>query len=281
MKLADAVSLSPIKAIIAASSGLGKTGALWSLAAAGFNLRIYDADRGYPILFSILKDNPDALDRVEVAHFSNKLKGGTKGYSQPTGTPTAWPDFLKALNRWPDGPAAPEPATGPLTWGPDTVMVVDSLTIMGKHALMYSQQLGNTLGSKPEWTDYGTAQAQLESMFALLYGEEVACHVLFLTHVKNAHDKDGNFIGAFPSSVGQALNEVIPRYVNNILSIKMTGIGPKAKRYLSTKPVSNQIATKTEDLDVRDEYQLTDGTTPKPGLAEFFADCGWPSPKEQ
>lgn len=265
----------PIKAIIAAQSGLGKTGLLWSLAAAGFKLKIYDCDRGSQLLASLLKDNPKAMANVEVNIFTDKLRGGKTGFAQiDSKEATAWSRFLGALNQWPDNPE-----TGPQTWGSDTVMVVDSLTLLGQHALAHAQKLGGTAGKKPEWTNYGDAQAQLQSMFGMLYSDYVQCHVLYLTHVKKETDADGNFLGAYPSSVGKALNEVIPRYVNNILTMKMSGMGASAKRYLCTQPTSNQIVTKTEELNCRKEYLAAEGTTPKPALAEFFADLGWEGPK--
>lgn len=273
--LDDIKTKSPVKAIIAASSGLGKTGLLWSLAKAGFNLKIYDCDRGSQILASLLKDDPAARKRVEVSVFTDKLRGTSTGYAKADDKEKlAWIRFLEALNKWPD-----DPATGPQTWGPDTVMVVDSLTILGRHALLYSQKMNGTQGKKPEWTDYGNAQAQLQSMFGMLYSDYVNCHVLYLTHVSTVHDSDGNFIGAFPSSIGKALNEVLPRYVNNILTMKLVGMGANAKRYLSTVSTSNQIITRTEDLTVAKEYLAADGTTPKPALAEFFRDLGWETPR--
>lgn len=274
-KIADIKAEAPIKAIISASSGMGKTGLLWSLAAAGFNLKIYDCDRGSQLLASILKTHcPSALDRVEVNVFTDKLKGTSTGYAKPDAADKyAWPRFLDALNKWPDNPE-----TGPQTWGPDTVMVVDSLTLLGRHALLFSQKINNTLGKKPEWTDYGNAQAQLQSMFGMLYSDHVRCHVLYLTHVTTVHDEDGNFVGAYPSSVGKALNEVIPRYVNNIFTMKMAGMGAGAKRILSTVPVSNQVATKSEVLTVDKEYVAAIGNEPKPALAQLFADLGWEGP---
>lgn len=273
--LSDLKSKSPIKAIIAAQSGLGKTGLLWSLAKAGFNLKIYDCDRGSQILASLLKDDKAALSRVEVNVFTDKLRGTNTGFAKPDDKEKlAWVRLSDALNKWPDNPEE-----SPQTWGVDTVAVFDSITLMGRMALYHAIKLSGNSGKKPTWTDYGDAQAALQALFALLYSDYVGCHVLYLTHVAKAHDKDGNFIGAYPSSIGQALNEVIPRYVNNILTMKMVGMGANAKRYLCTQPTANQIVTKTEELSVAKEYLAAEGTTPKPALAEFFADCGWESPK--
>lgn len=268
----------PIKAIIAAESGTGKTGALWSLADRGFKLRIYDADRGTPILASILKDNPKAMDRVEVNSFTDELtRDAVSGYSKPKGKASAWPRLTDALNKWPDDPEG----KGAGDWGPDTVVVIDSLTLFSKAALRYAMQMegfGKGTAWKPALHHYGTAMPQIEGLFALLYSDAVQCHVIWLTHVRIEEDEEGGFIGAFPSTIGKALNPVIPRYVNDILSIKVAGNGPTAKRFLVTKPTTNRIVTKTSELGVRDEYLLADGRTPKPGLAEFFADNGWEGP---
>ncbi len=273
--LADLKSTSPIKAIIAAQSGLGKTGLLWSLAKAGFKLRIYDCDRGSQILASLLKSDPEAMARVQVNVFTDKMRGTNTGFAKPDEKEKlAWVRLSDALNKWPDNPDE-----SPQTWSTDTVAVFDSVTIMGKLALTYAQKMNQRSGKKPEWTDYGDAQAALQSLFALLYSDYVNCHVLYLTHVSKEHDKDGNFIGAYPSSVGKALNEVIPRYVNNILTMKMVGMGAGAKRYLCTQPTSNQIITKTEELNVAKEYLASSGTEPHPALAQFFADCGWEGPR--
>lgn len=268
----------PIKAIIAADSGSGKTGALWSLADAGFKLRIFDSDKGVPILNSILRDNPAAMARVEVNSFTNELElDKLTGYMKPKGgSAKAWPNLMDALNKWPDDPDK----KGISAWGPDTVAVIDSLTLFARHAILYAQQIEGKNRWKRELQHYGTAMAQIEGLFGLLYGDNVPCHVLYMTHIKTERDDEERFLGAYPSSIGRALNDVIPRYVNDILTIKITGEGPNAKRFLSTKPTSNRMATKTRELTVKDEYLLAEGRTPKPGLAQYFADCGWPGPAQ-
>jgi hypothetical protein len=285
--LAQTAQAAPIKAIIAADSGSGKSGALWSLANAGFKLRIFDADKGTPILASALRaagrEDILASDQVQVCSFTDVLeRDAVSGHMKPKGSAKAWPNLMDALNKWPDDPDK----KGIATWGKDTVAVIDSLTMFGRHAILYAQQMEGRNRWKREIQHYGTAMAQLEGLFGLLYGDEIKCHVLFMTHIKQefrdvkvGDDKTiKEFIGAFPSSLGQGLNDVIPRYVNNILSIKIVGEGPNAKRYLTTKPTANRIITKTSELSVKDEYLLATGRKPEKGLAEFFADNGYPGP---
>lgn len=263
---------SPIKALIAAPSGSGKTGSLWSLADAGYKLRIYDADRGTGVLASALKGNPKALANVEVNTFTNQLKGSANGFVVPDGAPKAWPNFLQALNKWPDNPAE-----GPQTWGLDTVVVLDSLSLLAKHALLYAQHIESKTGKQPEIQHYGTAMAQLEAVMATLYSDYVKCHVLVLTHITYVNDDLGVSSG-LPMALGEKLPPILPRYFNTMLTIK-TRSGTKATRVLSTKP-ANMVQTKVEAFSsVKDEYLLVEGSEPRRGMAEFFSDCGWPGPK--
>ena len=261
--------ISPIKGLLLAPSGAGKTGALWSLAAAGFKLRIYDADRGTGVLASALKDNPEALARIEVNTFTNALKGSASGFILPDGAPKAWPNFLLALNKWPD-----TPEEGPQVWGLDTVMVIDSLSILARHALLYAQHLEGKTGKQPEIQHYGTAMAQLQAVMETLYSDYVKCHVLVLTHITYVSDDLGVSSG-MPMALGEKLPPILPRYFNTMLTIKS---GAKSRK-LVTKP-TNMVQTKVEQFaSVKDEYILVEGSVPRPGLAEFFVDCGWPGPK--
>lgn len=262
---------SPVKALILGSSGSGKTGSLWSLAHAGFNVRIFDLDRGTGVLSSALEPYQEALDNIQVCTFTNALKGNKQGFVVPIGTPKAWPDFLSALNEWPDSPRE-----GIQSWGPDTVAVIDSGTLLGRHALLYAQHLEGKTGKQPELQHYGTAMAQLEGVLATLYSDHVSCHVLVMTHITNVTDNLGVAIG-MPSFLGEKLPPIAPRYFNTMLVVQATG-GARAKRHLSTRPTS-MVQTKVEAFaKVKDTYLLADGAESKPGMAEFFADCGWPGP---
>lgn len=256
---------SPLKGLVLGDSGVGKTGSLWSLADAGFKLKIYDADRGSGILAQVLKSNPEAMARVEVNFYTNKLKAGigpAKGYSVPDGTPSAWPDVLSDLNKWPDG-------GGIYEWGPDTVVVVDSLSLLGRHALLHAQYVEKKTGKQPEIQHYGTAQAQMEAMLATLYDDDVKCHVLILTHVSYAQSDIGVMMG-FPTALGEKLGPLVPRYFNTMVVVKSAG----GKRVLSTKPAA-MVQTKVEAFNsVKDEYLLAEGKVSHRGMAEFFADCG-------
>lgn len=247
-----------------ADSGMGKTGMLWSLAAAGFKLKIYDADNNVGVLAKALADHPQALANVEVNPFVDHFKMGANGFA--TGTPKAWTNFLKALDKWPDGGGANE-------WGPDTVIVIDTLTSLGKAALHQAQAIEAKFGRLPEIQHYHTAGIQLEGLLGNLRSDHIECHVLVLTHVKYIKNDLGAMFG-LPMSVGEALSEKVPMYFNTMVTLATKG----KKTVLSTRPTA-MVRTKVEAFNaVKDEYVLIDEGKGKPGLAELFADCGWPGP---
>ncbi len=255
----------PIKGLILADSGMGKTGSLWSLADAGFKLKIYDADNNAGVLLDALKDNPKAIAQIEVCNFRDRLELNPQGFTK--GTPKAWTNFLGALNKWPDGGS-------PQEWGTDTVMVVDTLTSLGKAALLQAQHLESKMGRLPEIQHYHTAGIQFNSLLGNLVSDFVTCHVLVLTHVRYVENALGVNFG-LPKAIGEKLSEDIPIYFNTMLALKQTG----KKVVLTTKP-TNLVRTKVEAFrSVKPEYALIDDGVGKPGLAEFFADCGWESPK--
>lgn len=257
---------SPVKALVLADSGLGKTGMLWSLAAAGFKLRIYDADANAGVLAAALRGNDAALARVEVNTFKDNLRINDAGFA--TGTPKAWPDFLKALNKWPDNPAE-----GIQDWGPDTVAVIDTLTSLGRAALQQAMKLENKMGKVPEIQHYHTAGFQLKDTLGNIVSDHIKCHVLVLTHIKYINNDLGAMFG-LPKSIGEKLSEDIPIYFNTMLALKRTN----KKTVLTTKPTA-MVQTKVEAFDqVKAEYDLIDDGKGKPGLAEFFRDCGWEGP---
>jgi len=243
---------------------MGKTGALWSLAAAGFNLKIYDADNNSGVLVDALKGDLEALARVEVLNLRDKLELNAKGFA--SGTPHAWTNFLKALNNWPDGGS-------PQEWGTDTVLVVDTLTSLGKAALFQAQHLESKMGKLPEIQHYHTAGIQINAMLGNLVSDFVTCHVLVLTHVRYVDNELGAMFG-LPKAIGEKLSEDVPVYFNTMLTIKQTG----KRTLLVTRPTA-MVRTKVEAFNsVKPEYVLVDDGKGAPGLAEFFSDCGWEGP---
>ena len=259
----------PIKLLYMADSGAGKTGALASLAVAGYELFILDFDNGLDILIHVLKNNPEALKRVYYQTFIDKITMGTitqLGNNRPSYTgpvnkdPKAFTDALSFLtNGWKDE----DQDFGKVdTWDNKRVLVVDSLSFMSKFALEYVSKINGRIG-QPSESDYGDAQRLIERLLALLYSDDIKCNVIVNTHVKWNENESGVVISGAPMALGKALGPVIPRYFNTMLFGKATGSGANAKRVISTRPM-NGVAAKCPVLDAPAELPV------ETGLATFF-----------
>lgn len=248
----------PVKGLIIGDSGTGKTGALASLAIAGYKLRILDYDKGvHPIVEAIQKaGKPEALKNVIYQTMDDKYTV-VAGRVSPRGVPEAFSRGLAMLDYWgPRSLPGSEDLGKPSEWGLDTVLVIDSLTHMCNAALRLAQCLNKNSGelkiTQPEW---GMAQNMVEQMLSLLYSGEFKTNVLVLAHIsyiqgKEKLDAEGNPAGeirGLPSALGTALPPKIPAYFNIMLQMIRSGTGAHAKRYLTTVP-SGVINTKSPIL---------------------------------
>lgn len=253
-------SSSIIKALIIGDSGSGKTGALWSLVENGFTLRVIDADNGLDILRSSV--SPKFYPSILFSTCIDK-KGWKNGKLDTKIKPEGWARAMDSLTSWPDD------QSNPSDWGPSTVLVIDSLSMLGRHCLNHVLALNGRLGENPSQPEWGTAQRLLENMISLLYSPEVNCNVIVNTHVQIITGDDGA-IKWLPNSLGQALAPILPRYFNNMLYVSTK----RGTRTLHTQP-TGFVATKVTRPDtVKPSYLLTEEGEKRPGLWEFFRDSG-------
>lgn len=228
-----------IKGLILGESGSGKTGALASLAEAGYSLRILDFDNGLDILYHQLKSSPEALSRV--GYFTL-----TDTFSQIGGKPVpkkvrAFGTAMRKLDKWKEE-GEEGPGEGSIeSWGSDRILVIDSLSFMARAALRVVLQINGRLGEKPWQSDWGDAQAMLEGLLGLLYSDDVGCHVLVLTHIdyrERQTSDEAEAMRGLPMSIGKALGPTIPRYFNLMVQAKTKGTGTSARRIINTKSES-------------------------------------------
>src|SRR5262245_20531699 len=132
---ADLLKNLPARILIVGYPGAGKTGALASLANAGFKLRIiaYDKLANMAPLFAYV--HSDKLTNIDIVALEDKMRATPNGM-EPAGVPQAFAQGLNLMERWkyknPDGT---EVDLGkPAEWGPDTIVVLDTLTAMGEAA---------------------------------------------------------------------------------------------------------------------------------------------------
>lgn len=253
-------SATSTKLLLIGDSGAGKTGALASLALAGYNLRIIDTDAGLDILSNLLKPHPEALAQVEYETLTDPY-GNVNGKLVPRRA-TVWQRLARLLDNWKTESAEFGPIS---TWGAKDVLVLDTLTTASNAAMNFVLAMNNRIGQKPWQSDYGDAQTYVESMLQMLYDEGIKCNVIVNSHITYIGEENGPVHG-YPASIGRALPPKIGRYFNSVLMLRSTGQGASVKRKLLTN-TSGQVELKnTNPLKVKAEYGI------ETGLAEYFKD---------
>lgn len=237
------------KILLIGDSGTGKTGALASLAKAGFNLRILDFDNGLDILASLLRDDKAALERVTYETCTDQFVA--KANKLVPVKSTAWPKAVAALTDWPG-------LGSPSTWTTNDVLVIDSLTLAGQAAMRFILSMNGRLGGRREQSDWFDAQNLQEDLCALLYSDAVSCNVIVTAHVTYIDRPDGSSAG-YPSALGKALPPKIGRYFNAMLLVKRQG----TRRQIVTQ-APGLIDIKTPNPKIPAVFPI------ETGLADYF-----------
>lgn len=257
--------------IIMGNSKSGKTGGLASLVEAGFNLRILDFDNGLdPLVLFLKKKNPELLKKVEAVTLTDK-HGSIAGKLQPMGVPTAFTRACNLLTDWKPYPDIPDAQKmGKIeTWTPNEILVIDSVTFMGRAALRRTLFNNKRLGQTPYQSDWGDAQSELEMVFATLFDDSIKCSILYLTHIDIREDDKVGMVQGNPMVLGKALGPVFPRYTNASVIVKNIN----GKRSIKTNP-ELFIDTAFPAPGVAESYPL------ETGYADLFRAAGITPKKE-
>lgn len=186
-----------VRMLLTGFPGAGKTGALASLANAGFKLRVLDFD-GNPESLLHFTDKA-ALPLIDVVALEDPI-GMSGQFLDVKGIPTAFVRGVQLLDRWryEDSDGTPDEKTGKRwidlgaskDWGPDTIVVVDGLTGLGAAAMARSKAMGNkTLlnVSQPTW---GMAIAEQSAFIRRLTAASNRHHVIVISHLKMVGPKE-------------------------------------------------------------------------------------------
>ena len=282
-------SSSTLKMLLIGDSSSGKTGALASLAAAGYQLRIIDLDNGLDILRNYLtdpdspylKNNPDIVQNVRYVTLTEKMKN--MGGKIVPASATVWQKTIGLLADWTET----DPETkevfklGPITtWTSNDILIIDSLSFLSTAALYFNLQMqGALLATRTQnegRRDIGMAQNLLRDFLAMLFDSSVKCNVIVISHITFVDEKGGqpgidenSTPGSgYPSAIGRALSPHIPRYFNSVLIARTIGAGTTAKHkiYTGGQFINGQVvgAKTSAPLLVKAEYPL------ESGLADYF-----------
>ena len=225
--LADHQSNQFTKALFVGDSKAGKTGSLASLVKAGFKLRILDYDNGLDVLKQfVLHECPEQIGNVEFRTLRDKRKDG-----EIDGAPRAYIEGVKMLTKW----KYDEVDLGmPWTWGPDTIVVLDSLSRFCDAA--FDWRLPLTAGYAQNKYDirmtYKDAQRAVLNTIGWITSDAFQCNVIVMAHVRYIDLPDGTKQG-FPQAVGSAICSEVPQWFNSYALFENKG-GKRTIRTTST-----------------------------------------------
>jgi len=271
-----------VKGLCLGYPGSAKTGSLASLINSGrYNVRILDFDGNYDPLYEYVK--PEFYDKVEIKTFEDKLKMGVDRII-PNGSPRAFELGMKLLDSWKytDKDTGEVVDLGPISsWGPDDVLVLDTLTAMGRAALRHTLDKAGRSGKPAQIQDWGVAMDKQDMCVQMLMNSSVKCHVLVMAHLKligppkeEAKDSDEtkdmkheiqSIIPhrLYPSALGQELPPRIAADFPFVLLYRSKTIGSKTRRTILTKA--------QKDVDVKVPLASIDAELPvETGLLTLF-----------
>lgn len=263
------MSIEPVKIILCAHTGKGKTGAQASLAAMGLRLRYIDLDNGSEILRNFLNDpaspyvqaNPKVGEMLESVVKLSETRGAQAG-KLTIAKAEVWTKVSALIERWVD-PVTAKDYGSIASWGPDVVLSVGSFTRLAESAMRFVQGLNGRLNKPPHQSDYHDAQNFLRAFLEIITSPEVNCNVVLECHIEATEQTDGTFQD-FPRAVGKAIGPVIGSYFNTLLEIRTTGQGGTRKHLIRTIPTGTLGVKNTAPFKVANEYPI------ETGLADYF-----------
>jgi hypothetical protein len=274
-------------------SGNGKTGMLASAICAGYKIRVIDTDKGSRLLRSLLTDeehypyakwiknhNIDLNTAFDYIPINIEMITRTVIQKNPRGDvvskeilyapkdANAWVQLTELLENWPNyGNVG--------TWGPDVILVGDTLSTISEACYFYMQQLNNRLGVREDGyshqQDTGAAQRQLARFLSKLGSSNVKCnvilncHIIWIDRTKNFNQSAGQVVRdnktpelkGYPKAVGQALSTEINSRFNDGFTIHKRDVGTETKRFIRTTPYEG-ISSKAS-VYLEPEYPLSSG----------------------
>lgn len=249
---ANLVRTLPVRCLLLGHPGAGKTGALAPLLNAGFKMRMLDFDGNLEPLLQFT--DPGKLSNLDVLHFEDKMRLGS-GFMEPVGIPTAFKNALNALDNWVYEEGGEKIDLGcSKDWGPDTIVVVDSLTKMGDAAFRRAQKMLNKNPTNTTQQVWGLAMAEQLAFVERLTSTSNRHHTIVLAHMKIIAPKDSGKGDSeltedlkkrmaevvptryYPRALGYELPQTIGGEFSTALVMETEYVGMKARRYLKSIP---------------------------------------------
>lgn len=230
------------KLIYIGDSSTGKTGSLASLVKAGYRLKVLDMDNGLDTLVYYARELGAPLANIEYETYRDNYVASPGG-PIIRGAPKAFTSALAKLTEW----AAIE--------DPNTILVVDSLSALGRSAFEWAKGMNPASKDPRQW--YFAAQTAIENTLAMLTSESLKMNVICISHVNYKEVTEGVNKG-YVNAIGSALGPTIPRYFNTLILAESVGSGANVKRRIKTVP-TGVIDLKISNPKIEAELPLATG----------------------
>ena len=272
--------------------GGGKTGAIASLLNAGYLVRFIDMEGNIAPLLEFA--DKDKLKNLDILQFRDKLRLGVEAI-EPVGIPAAFKGVLETLQgEWKseDDKGNPISLGRPDSWGPDTVLVLDSLTAFSAAAMARAMKLSNKTRKSMTSAVWGYAMQDMSDALQIMTHPDKRYHLVVLGHLQMIGPEDYLKQGdkdtvaevkledishdliqtrLYPRSVTKSHSQAVHKdFSTMILAEQRDKLGKKSRVLRTTvnQPLDLKIPART----VLPEYPL------ETGLADIFKALG-ASPK--
>lgn len=261
-KLTEHKSRSANRILLLGDPGAGKTTAVGHLLSHGQRLFVADFDDGLEPIRAFVK--PEFHKNLIYETLVDRVRPDeTSGFPVTKGNPQAFRRFIKLVHEWKDSDSG-ESYGKPEDWGENDWLVIDTLSMLGQAAMLYTLNQNNRMGRPIRLKDWGDAIRRVEGVPMLL--KSLPINILMTAHLARLtsdgdddDDEEGqpsggrkaagkrkrpsNYDMRYPATLGQKLPPKIGGYFTTILQVKRVGNGINATRVIRTVP--------DEDVDVK------------------------------
>ncbi len=285
---ADLLGTIPARILIVGYPGSAKTGCGAALANAGYKIRMLDYDGNPEPLLLHLDER--ALVNVDIVRLEDPMRNANK-YVEVKGLPTAFNDGLKLMKHWtyenPDGSTTDLGRSS--EWGPDTVVILDSMSSMGDASMNRTLKAVNRNPLNRTQQIWGSAMDDQDAFIRILRGSANRFHLIVLAHLKligpdDIKEKDDDTtkenkakvsqivpFRLYPWTLGQKLSPRIGGRFPTLILAESQQKANSCNRVLVTQPRAD-LDLKVPAKDIEKTYPVASG------LLSIFEALGHRSP---